>query len=102
MSRKELSVVQLEQLAKLAELPDDQIDTVDIPEAPAENWLHARRGDLYRPLKQPVTLRLDADVVTWFKDHAAGGGYQTEINRVLRQHGEHDKVWAAAGSASVS
>jgi len=86
MSRKELSAAQLEQLAKLAELPDDQIDTADIPEAPAENWFHARRGDLYRPLKQPVTPRLDADVVTWFKEHAAAGGYQTEINRVLRQH----------------
>jgi len=86
MNRKELSAEQLERLAKLAELPDDRIDTADIPEAPAENWIHARRGDLYRPVKQPVTLRLDADVVTWFKDHAAGGGYQTEINQVLRKH----------------
>ena len=86
MSRKELSPAQLEQLAKLADMPDDQIDTADIPEAPAENWIHARRGDLYRPLKQPVTLRLDADVVSWFKEHTAGGRYQTEINRVLRQH----------------
>jgi hypothetical protein len=50
-------------------------------------WIHARRGALYRPLRQPVTIRLDADVVAWFKEHAAaGGGYQTEINRVLRRH----------------
>lgn len=74
------------QLDRLAELPDDQIDTADIPEAPAEAWQHARRPDLYRPLKKPVTLRLDADVVTWFKEHAREGGYQTEINRVLRRH----------------
>jgi uncharacterized protein (DUF4415 family) len=86
MSRKDLSPEQLEQLEKLANLPDDQIDTVDIPEAPIENWIHARRGDLYRPLKQPVTIRLDADVISWFKDNAVGGGYQTEINRVLRRH----------------
>jgi uncharacterized protein (DUF4415 family) len=86
MSRKVLSPEQLDQLAKLAALPDDQIDTVDIPEAPAENWIHARRGELYRPLKQPVTIRLDADVLTWFKEHTAGAGYQTEINRVLRRH----------------
>ena len=66
--------------------PDDQIDATDIPEAPAENWIHARRGELYRPLKQPVTIRLDADVLTWFREHAANGGYQTEINRVLRRH----------------
>ncbi len=77
---------QLDELARLAALPDDEIDTTDIPEAPAENWMHARRAELYRPLKQAVTIRLDADVLTWFKEHAASGGYQTEINRVLRRH----------------
>ena len=86
MNRKGLSPEQLSQLAELAVLPDDQIDTTDIPEAPVENWIHARRGDLYRPVKQPVTIRLDADVLTWFKENAASGGYQTEINRVLRRH----------------
>jgi uncharacterized protein (DUF4415 family) len=86
MSQKKLSAEQLDELSKLAALPDDQIETSDIPEAPAENWIHARRGELYRPLKQPVTIRLDADVLTWFKEHAANGGYQTEINRVLRRH----------------
>ncbi len=86
MSRNALNAEQLDQLARLAALPDDQIDTADIPEAPVGNWVHARRGDLYRPLKQPVTIRLDADVLTWFKDNAASGGYQTEINRVLRHH----------------
>ena len=44
-------------------------------------------GGIYRPLKQPVTIRLDADVLAWFKDHVdKGGGYQTEINRVLRRY----------------
>ncbi|MCX8252685.1 hypothetical protein RHAL1_P00014 (plasmid) [Beijerinckiaceae bacterium RH AL1] len=86
MSRKELNPEELDQLVKLEALPDEQIDTADIPEAPAENWIHARRGDLYRPLKQPVTLRLDADVLAWFKEHTPRGGYQTEINRVLRRH----------------
>jgi uncharacterized protein (DUF4415 family) len=81
-----LSSEQVDELAKLAALPDDRIDTIDIPEAPAENWIHAKRGDLYRPLKRPVTLRLDADVLAWFKEHAENGGYQTEINRVLRRH----------------
>ncbi len=84
--KKELSSDQHEQLSRLAALPDEEIDTADIPEAPAENWVHARRGHLYRPLKQPVTIRLDADILAWFKDHADGHGYQTEINRVLRRH----------------
>jgi uncharacterized protein (DUF4415 family) len=38
---------------------------------------------IYRPIKKPVTLRLDADVLAWFK--AEGRGYQTRINRALRQ-----------------
>jgi uncharacterized protein (DUF4415 family) len=33
-----------------------------------------------------VTIRIDADVLAWFKEHAEGRGYQTEINRVLRRH----------------
>jgi uncharacterized protein (DUF4415 family) len=37
----------------------------------------------YKPLKQPVTLRLDADVLAWFKKR--GRGYQTRINRALRE-----------------
>ncbi|WP_287105120.1 hypothetical protein [Mesorhizobium sp.] len=51
MSRKELSQVQRDQFAKPADLPDDRIDTSDIPEVPTENWINARRGHLYRPLK---------------------------------------------------
>ncbi|WP_353805535.1 BrnA antitoxin family protein [Mesorhizobium sp.] len=33
-----------------------------------------------------MTIRLDADVLSWFKEHVEGGGYQTEFNRVLRRH----------------
>lgn len=69
----------------LAVLPDDEIDTSDLPEI--LDWSGARRGLLYRPVKQQITLRLDADVVAWFKANAPGdGGYQAEINRVLREH----------------
>ena len=39
-------------------------------------------GSLYRPIKRPVTLRVDADVLAWFKKQ--GRGYQTRINRALR------------------
>jgi uncharacterized protein (DUF4415 family) len=74
------------QLDALSALGDDNVDTNDIPEAAPENWLHAKRPGLYRPIKKPVTLRLDADVIEWFKDHTGGSGYQTEINRVLRNH----------------
>ena len=37
----------------------------------------------YKPIKKPVTLRLDADVLAWFQRQ--GRGYQTRINRALRK-----------------
>jgi uncharacterized protein (DUF4415 family) len=46
-------------------------------------YLPAELSELYRPLKKPVTLRLDADVLAWFKKQ--GRGYQTRINRALRK-----------------
>ena len=82
---KTLTDRQAAEIESLAALPDDQIDTSDIPEIP--DWSEARRGLLYRPVKKQITLRLDADVVAWFRANAPNGrGYQTEMNRVLREH----------------
>jgi uncharacterized protein (DUF4415 family) len=33
-----------------------------------------------------VTIRLDADILVWFRQQAEGRGYQTDINAVLRRH----------------
>ncbi|MDD9979862.1 MAG: BrnA antitoxin family protein [Gammaproteobacteria bacterium] len=80
-----LTADQQAELKALAALPDRRIDTSDIPEV--LDWSDARRGVFYRPVKKQITLRLDADVVTWFKSRAPGGrGYQTEINRALREY----------------
>jgi uncharacterized protein (DUF4415 family) len=86
MSSKTLSAEQLERLAKLAAMPDEEIDFSDIPEITDEAWERGRQRGFYKPVKQPVTMRLDADIVAWFKDHAGDKPYQTEINRVLRNH----------------
>ena len=73
------------ELKALARLPDAAIDTSDAPKLP--DWSDAKRGLFYRPVKQQLTLRLNADVVAWFKQHAgAAGGYQTRINRALRDY----------------
>ena len=73
------------EIKALENLPDEEIDTTDIPEI--LDWSGAKRGLLYRPVKQQITLRLDADVVAWFRATAPDGrGYQSEINRVLREH----------------
>ena len=83
--RIDLTEEQRAELLALENLSDDQIDTTSIPEV--VDWQGARRGVFYRPVKRQVTLRLDADVLTWFKAHARGGrGYQTDINRALRDH----------------
>ena len=72
------------ELAALAALPEEQIDTGAIPEQ--LDWTGARRGALFRPIKQQITLRLDADLIDWFRRHPSGGeGYQTSINRALRE-----------------
>lgn len=46
-------------------------------------YLPAELAGLYKPIKKPVTLRLDADMLAWFKKQ--GHGYQTRINRALRK-----------------
>ena len=82
---------QQKEIAALERLHDDQIDTTEVPEI--LDWSTARRGALYRPVKQQITLRLDADIVAWFKQHARGGrGYQTDINRALRSHVQRSKA----------
>lgn len=63
------------ELAAIAELADDQIDTSDIPELPLSAWKDAVRGKFYRPVKRAVSMRLDADVIAWLKK--PGKGYQT-------------------------
>jgi uncharacterized protein (DUF4415 family) len=82
-SGQALTARQKRELAALAALPDRQIDTSDIPELPPGAWKDAVRGKFYRPMKQAVSMRLDADVVAWLKKR--GKGYQTRANNILRQ-----------------
>jgi uncharacterized protein (DUF4415 family) len=60
---------------------DGTIDLADLPEV--ADWSKAVIGKFYRPIKKPLTLRLDADVLSWLKSQ--GKGYQTRINGILRQ-----------------
>jgi uncharacterized protein (DUF4415 family) len=82
-----LSPDQRAALAALIALPEEQIDTTDIPEH--RDWSGAPRGVFYRPLKRQITLRLDADVIDWFQRQSkAEKGYQTRINQALREYVE--------------
>jgi uncharacterized protein (DUF4415 family) len=74
-----------DQLRGLEQMPDDAIDTGEIPVV--EDWSGARRGALYRPRKTQISIRIDADVLQWFKDAAGEDeAYQTLMNRALRAH----------------
>ena len=68
---------------RLSSMEDKDIDTSDIPELDDEFF---KQADLVVPAKQPVTLRVDADVLSWFKSQ--GQGYQTRINKLLRSYME--------------
>jgi uncharacterized protein (DUF4415 family) len=70
------------ELRKLAERPDSEIDFSDIPEITEEQWKTAVRGRFYRPVKQQITARIDADVLDWLK--SKGKGYQSRMNEILR------------------
>ena len=68
--------------AELAALPDEKIDTSDMPELDAAFWRHAQ-------LREPegtaqVTLRVKKSVLAAFK--ATGKGYQTRMNAVLEAY----------------
>ena len=80
-----LTSEQQAELDVLAALPEEEIDTREMPEV--ADWTGARRGVLYRPVKRQITLRIDADVIEWFKSQTdKGEGYQTRINRALREY----------------
>ncbi len=74
---------QRRRLAELAALPDESIDTSDIPELSDEAWAAGVRGRFYRPVKQQITARVDADVLDWLKSQ--GKGYQGRLNAILRR-----------------
>ena len=67
-------------------------NTIDDPDCPKQTkeelaefrpW-YAVHPDWYKPTKTEIHIRVDTDVLEWYK--AQGKGYQTEMNAVLRQH----------------
>ena len=78
-----LTEKQKAELAALADMPDSEIDYSDIPELSDGQFRNAVRGRFYRPVKQQITARVDADVLAWLK--AQGKGYQARMNAILRR-----------------
>jgi uncharacterized protein (DUF4415 family) len=76
-------------LERLAKMRDEDIDLTDMPEV--TDWTGWQRGKFFRPIKQQLTLRLDSDLIHWFKTHPGEGrGYQTRMNTALRRYVEDE------------
>jgi uncharacterized protein (DUF4415 family) len=73
---------QRRELQQLAKLPDSRINFSDAPEA-KPRMSDIQVGRFYRPIKQLVSLRVDAEVLAWFRGR--GKKYQTYMNEVLRR-----------------
>ena len=71
---------------KLDSMSDDEIDFSDIEELTPEMFAQAvvRHGLNPSPKKEQITLRIDSDVLAWFRSQ--GKGYQTRINDLLRAY----------------
>ena len=82
MSEKFTKVESKTDWERVEQMTDEQIDTSDIPPLDASFFENAEIR-MPKP-KQTVTIRLDDDVVEWFK--AGGKGYQTRINAVLKMY----------------
>ena len=85
-------------LDKLSKMTDEEIDYSDIPPLTDEQLTKMKPlSDLLPqtvPNKVRITIRLDADIVKWFKDEvrrAGGGSYQALLNTALRQYIESQK-----------
>jgi uncharacterized protein (DUF4415 family) len=87
-----LTEAQHADLRALAASPDTTIDTSDIPLLDEDFWRSARPNPYYRPIKRQLTLRLDADIIAWLR--AAGLGYQTRLNTLLREAMRQDALSA--------
>lgn len=79
----DLTEEQRARLARVAAMSDAEIDTGDIPELTEAELAEMERGRFWRPVKEQVTTRIDADVLAWLK--ASGKGYQSRINAILRE-----------------
>lgn len=68
------------ELAFLEKVKDADIDMTGMPES--LDWAASTVGKYYRPIKEPVSMRIDADVLNWAR--SLGRGYQSQVNELMR------------------
>jgi uncharacterized protein (DUF4415 family) len=73
---------------QLLEMSDEDIDYSDIPPLDEEFFKNAKLVKR-KPRTEQISIRIDTEVLEWFKEQAKGKGYQTLINDVLRTYVQH-------------
>lgn len=67
-------------------LKNRKVDLTDKDAPEITNWENTVVGKFYRPLKKQITIRIDADVLDWFRH--TGAKYQSLMNRACREYME--------------
>ena len=100
MKKKNISRKSQSEWGRIDKLQDDEIDFSDNPELTPEMFAKAivRKGLKPVARKSQITLRIDEDVLTWFKKQ--GIGYQTRINSLLKAYKEAHQIKSGRTSAS--
>jgi uncharacterized protein (DUF4415 family) len=88
MNKKSISRKSRTDWDRVDKIKDNKIDFSDNPEVTPEMFAKSivRKGLITVKRKTQVTLRIDEDVLTWFKKQ--GPGYQTHINLLLKAYKE--------------
>ncbi len=87
MSASRIKNKRITELKRLADAPDKKIDYSDIPELDEKFWRDAVIE--FPKTKKMVSIRLDADVIIWFKSRFRE--YQTAMNAVLKSYMKANK-----------
>lgn len=87
-TKSDIAPVSKDRLAQIKAMKDEDIDYSDIAELDADFWNNAVLKTA-KDAKVPVALRLDPDVLAWFK--AQGGGHTSRMAAVLQHFYEHNR-----------
>ncbi len=89
--RKDIDEIQpmsKERAKELEAMSDEEIDYSDIPPLD-EDFFKSAKLVKRKPRTEQISIRIDTDVLAWFRQQAKGRGYQTLINDVLRTYVQH-------------
>ena len=89
MTINSLPPLDKERIGKLRQLEDKDIDFSDMPPLTEEQLARLvpaklLNRSLYKPVKIPIKVNYDADIIEWFRSF--GKGYQTKMNAALREY----------------